>query len=160
MALDSRNRPHIVFYANDTRGIPQYQHLRFDGDMWHHQIFSSRTDTFSLQGKGTLQIPISRPEIVIDRQDNPYVIYRGDLTEDHMTVTRLSTLNNEESRQLQATTALWNKPLGFAEPVIDRTRWSTVQVLTLLLQYNQQPNGDREHGQRSAPISLVDYRIQ
>lgn len=41
MALDSQNHPHIVFYADDPDGIPQYQHLWFDGKVWRHQTFQT-----------------------------------------------------------------------------------------------------------------------
>lgn len=160
MALDSLNRPHIAFYSNDANGIPQYQHLSFDGKTWHHQYVCSRDTPFRLQGGGTLQIPISRPEIIIDRHDTAYAIYRGDLTENRMSVTRLNPTEDQHASRPQASTPLWSEPLGFAEPIVDRTRWPRDQVLTLLLQENHQPDGDRAHEQFSAPVWLVDYRIR
>lgn len=154
MALDSRNRPHIAFYADDPDGIPQYQHLWFDGKVWHHQIVSSRTQAFSLQGGGTLQIPISRPEIVIDRQDNVYIITRGDHTGNRMAATCLPA---PDYRYVPGgTQILCDQELGFAEPIIDRGRWQQVNVLTLLLQCNKQPNNDIGHKNTQRPVSLVD----
>lgn len=161
MALDSRNRPHIVFYANDAKGVPQYQHVWFDGSKWRQQYFSSRVQAFSLRGGGTLQIPISRPEILIDRQDNIYAVYRGDLSDDRMCVTRLLTPDSTGSTVASYSVAmpLWDESLGFSEPVIDRARWQRDNILTLLLQHNQQPDGDRVHEEQAAPVMLVDYRI-
>jgi hypothetical protein len=161
MALDSYNRPHIVFYSNDANGIPQYQHLRFDGKTWHHQFLSSRATPFALQGGGTLQIPISRPEIIIDQQDKAYAIFRGDCTQDRMGITQL-TSNGDlagNANTLQPTATLWDESLGFAEPIVDRTRWQKEQVLTMLLQHNHQPDGDRAHQLQSSPVRLVDFRI-
>lgn len=159
MALDSHNRPHIAFYANDTHGVPQYQHIWFDGEAWHQRYFSARTQPFTLQGGGTLQIPISRPEILIDHQDRVYAVYRGDLTENRMAVTQLMgpTANREVADGPTHTTQLWPTPVDYAEPVIDRTRWAESQVLSLLLQRTQQPNGDLSHQHTTDPVWLVDF---
>ncbi|WP_462381121.1 BNR repeat-containing protein [Pseudomonas sp. Marseille-QA0892] len=154
MALDSHNRPHIAFYADDPDGIPQYQHLWFDGKVWRLQIVSIRNQTFSLQGGGTLQIPISRPEIVIDRQDNVYFIARGDHTGNRMAATFLPAPDYRF-----APNNIWiisDQDLGFAEPVIDRARWQQENVLSLLRQHNQQPNNDACHQNTQSPVDLID----
>lgn len=154
MALDSRNRPHVVFYSDDPNGIPQYQHLWFDGKVWHHQFISQRKVAFSLQGVGTLQIPICRPGIVIDRDDNAYVITRGDHTRDRIAATLLPA--PDYLYQPTNTENLCEKDLGFAEPIIDRTRWQQDNILTLLLQHNQQPNNDIGHQQTQSTVALID----
>ena len=69
-------RPHIAYYCNGPDGVPQYFHLWFDGKKWSAQQVSQRTVTFSLAGQGTLQIPISRPEIAVGRTGTAYVITR------------------------------------------------------------------------------------
>ncbi len=157
MALDSQNRPHIVFYSNDPEGIPQYQHLWFNGKIWRHQFISKRVTAFSLQGGGTLQIPISRPEILIDSDDNVYVITRGDTTQDRMAVTFLNS--PEYSYEEYADCVLYDQNLGFAEPIIDRSRWATEETLTMLLQHNQQPDNDLGHQSTQSPIALIDYQL-
>jgi hypothetical protein len=157
MALDSQNRPHIVFYADDFNGIPQYQHLRYDGRQWHHKIISQRTQKFTLQGGGTLQLPISRPEIVLDRQDNAYIVTRGDHSEDRMVVTLLAAPHYSWSPE--NTQIIYDEKLGFAEPVIDRERWVQDNVLSVLLQYNDQPNHEIEHQTLISPVKLVDIKF-
>ncbi|RKT21664.1 putative BNR repeat neuraminidase [Paraburkholderia sp. RAU2J] len=157
MALDSQNNPHIVFYADDPDGVPQYQHLRFDGHQWHHQIISRRTAPFVLQGAGTLQIPISRPEIVIDRQDNAYVITRGDHSDGRMVATLLGAPDYEwypDNVQV-----LWDQDMGLAEPVIDRVRWDQENILTLLLQYNEQPDHEGRQQTPDRPVILADIEF-
>lgn len=157
MALDSFNRPHIVFYANDAEGIPQYQHLRYDGKRWHHQMLSERTEPFILSGGGTLQIPISRPEVLIDDQDNALVLFRGDFTEDRMAVTRLCApvyaATDAAHQMLSAQT------LGFAEPLLDREGWRQNQKLTLLTQHNHQPNHDANPKFASSAIGLCEFDL-
>jgi len=158
MALDSQNRPHIVFYANDADGTPQYQHLRFDGKRWHHQDISARTQPFDLAGGGTLQIPISRPDLVIDAQDNAYVIYRGDLRQNRLAATLLPA--PDYRWQANSARTLWPEPLDYAEPIIDRSRWAQDNTLTLLLQANDQHNHDTQHQTQQSTVTLVDLQLK
>lgn len=155
-AVDASNYPHMVFYSNDPDGIPQYQHLWFNGKEWKHNYISARQEPFSLEGRGTLQLPISRPEILIDDNDFVYIIYRGDLTEDHMAIQRLQPPDYEPPGE---TRVLWYKPLDYAEPVLDRMRWDNEGVLTMLIQKNYQPPHDQYTATRQEPIYLIDWNI-
>lgn len=157
MALDSYNRPHIVFYANDVDGIPQYQHLRFDGKKWCHQILTERTQSFNLTGGGTLQLPISRPEILLDRHGRAIVIYRGDLADGRMTATRLNPPEYDVAHSDQH--VLDARPLGYAEPIVDREGWKLHQRLAILLQHNQQPNHDINISTTTAPVRLCEFEL-
>jgi len=158
MALDSLNRPHIVFYCDDLNDVPQYQHLWFDGKVWHHQFVSNRTKAFSLQGGGTLQIPISRPEIVIDRQNNVFIITRGDHTGNRLAATFLPAPNY--TYQKNNIKILSEDNIGFAEPIVDRQRWQQVNVLTVLIQRNEQPNQDKDILLVKHPVQLLDFYFE
>ncbi|WP_281245967.1 hypothetical protein [Oceanisphaera psychrotolerans] len=158
MAVDSKNRPHIVFYANDDEGIVQYQHLRFDGQKWQHQFISQRTTPFSLCGRGTLRTPISRPEIVIDKHDNVFVIYRGDLTENRLASLYLKAPHYHYKLENQE--FIYREPLGLSEPVIDRLRWQQEHVLSVLVQYNEQPDHDVSHVNMTKPVYLIDIEFE
>lgn len=157
MALDSANRPHIMFYANDARGIPQYQRIWFDGHTWQQQTVTQRDVTFNLTGRGTLRIPISRPEVVIDAQDRVYAIGRGDFSRDRLVAMRLDGASDGEA----ASQLLWPEPLGFAEPVLDRTRWVRDKILTFFVLRTDQPNGDRCGDATTTDTArLVDIELQ
>lgn len=156
-AVDGRGRLHIVFYADDLDGVPQYQHLWYDGRKWHCQIISERTKPFDLEGGGSLQIPMSRPEIVIDNTDRVYVIYRCDTTGDRMVATRLNPPHYD--RDSSETKILWMESLEFAEPVIDRQRWQKEQILSMLIQKNGQPPHDSRVPPRAEPIYIVDWDL-
>jgi len=155
-AVDSEGRPHIVYYSNDPEGIPQYQHLWFDGNRWRHSYISQRSDDFDLKGSGTLQIPISRPEVVIDKEDNVYVIFRGDLTEDRMAVKRLTPPDYKPPAEKRI---LWDESVEFAEPVIDRLYWEEANKLSMLIQKNGQPPHDAEAPPRAEPVYIVDWEL-
>lgn len=157
MAVDRKNHPHIVFYSNDNNGVPQYRHLWFNGIMWRQKIISNRKMPFALKGGGTLQIPISRPEIVLDEEDNVYVIYRGDLTSNRMVIMLLAAPNY--NCVVENIIELSHDDLGFSEPVIDRARWHRDNILTILTQHNLQPDGDSSHSQASSTVKLLDIRL-
>ena len=157
MALDSKGAPHIVFYADDPEGIPQYQHLYFDGRIWRHSIISARKKRFALRGGGTLRLPISRPEILIDGADRIYVIYRGDLSEDLMAVQRL--LPPTYRADPADIRILWPERLGFAEPIVDRSRWQRHGILSMLVQKNSQPAHDRGGRPEYQPVFLADWNL-
>lgn len=158
MALDSKNRPHIVFYSNDHNGIPQYQHLWFDGERWRHSIISNRTRSFNLTGAGTLQIPISRPSVIVDGYDNLYVIARGDFSNNRMTITRL--IAPEYDFNQACVRVLFDGDVGYAEPIIDYTRWNESGVLSMLIQYNEQPNHDVGHQPDMSDVAIMDVLFE
>lgn len=158
MALDSNNRPHIAFYSNDESDIPQYQHLRFDGLKWCHQYLSERKGLFNIMGGGTLKIPISRPDILIDDEDNAYIIYRGDLSDDKMTILKLNAPNylcNYEDIQY-----VDSEYVGYAEPVIDRVLWSTKNILSIFMQRNDQPDHDINHKHEKRNAKIIDLVLK
>ncbi|MFH1737838.1 MAG: BNR repeat-containing protein [bacterium] len=155
-AMDSNDRLHIVAYADDPHGIPQYFHLWFDGRSWRFDFITNRTEDFALIGGGSLQIPFSRPEIIVDRQDRVYVIYRGDLTENRLIAQRLDPPDYSPPGEA---IALWDQDLGHAEPVIDRVRWKRDGVLSMLVQKNYQPDHDAPTDVPAEPVYIVDWRI-
>lgn len=158
MAVDSKGHPHIVFYANDHHQIPQYQHVWFNGKEWRHQIISRRTKRFDLLGGGTLQIPMSRPEVVIDKQDYIYVIYRADITGHQMSV--LTLFPDDYSLDKGVERRLLEESLGFSEPVIDRLRWNRDEILSMLIGYSNQPKHDKNIQETQHPIYIVDWDIK
>lgn len=157
MALDSKGQPHIVFYANNSSGVPQYQHVWYDGQQWLQSYVTQRNTAFTLQGGGTLEIPISRPEIVIDKNDTVYVIYRSEETEQKLVASYQTA--PDYTCHPENTITLWNEAVGQAEPIIDRTRWQQERILTLLVQHNEQPNGDLKHHAMQDPIRLIDIQL-
>lgn len=88
-AVDSKGNIHVAYYSNDENGIPQYKHLFYNGRTWENHIVSQRTKKFDLSGGGALQIPMSRPEIVIDKSDNVYLIYRCAETDNRMIAQKI-----------------------------------------------------------------------
>lgn len=157
MAIDKKGNPHAVFYSNDINGIPQYQHLWFDGASWHHSFITSRNSPFLLSGKGTLTIPISRPDIVIDKNNRVYIIYRGDHTDNFIVAQRL--LPPDYHPIISDFRILWNQSVNQAEPIIDHDRWRDEEMLSLLIQNNHQPNEDGFCIDYSDDVQIIDIDL-
>lgn len=157
MALDGHGYPHIAYYANDNMGIPQYFHLWQTASGWRVRQVSNRKEPFQLKGIGTLQIPISRPEIILDQEDNVHILFRGDISEN-----RLAAYSAAAPRYLASMDdfeMLWPADLGYAEPVIDRTLWNNDNILTLFIQRTGQPNGDVATDALVSPINIVTITL-
>lgn len=157
MALDSKGHPHIVFYSNDKEGTPQYQHIWFTGKEWRHSYVSQCRIPFTLQGGGTLEIPISRPEIVIDEEDTVYVIYRTMETGQKLVASYQIAPDYKCSPE--QTLVLWDESVGQAEPIIDRVRWQKEQVLSFVVENTDQPNGDVGINSHYQPILIIDIKF-
>src|SRR5690606_25180806 len=79
MYADDRGRPYIATYWADDTGIPQYQLVYHDGKRWQRSQVSDRREGLTLGGAGTKRIPISRPQVVAERQGRRVgvmVVYR------------------------------------------------------------------------------------
>ncbi len=140
MTLDSFDQPHVVFYADDSDGVPQYQHLWFDGQSWKRNVISAQGDDFDLSGSGTLSIPMTRPQIVLDQEDTAYVLYAGTATGGRMCAAALAAPDYDPLAQ--RTFLLTNEETGHSEPLIDSKRWDEYQVLSLYMQFSDQPLSD------------------
>lgn len=133
-ATDSKGYPHLVYYANGHQSISQYQHVWFDGEKWRHSISSDRGNAFLLHGSGSLDRPLSRSKILIDKEDENYLIHRGDLSKQKIAVTRFLPPNYD--LETSTTKVLRDKDVGYADPILNRLRWEKEQVLSLFIQKN------------------------
>lgn len=157
MALDSLNMPHIAYYMNDADGIPQYFHLWQTQKGWQCRQLTFRASPFQLQGVGTLQLPISRPEIVIDSKDNVHIIFRADITAHRMAVISLQPPFYEavpDGHEI-----IFPMEIGYSEPIIDRSKWEKDGVLSIFLQKTDQPNGDVSVRPTQSRVILIDVEI-
>lgn len=157
MALDSEGFAHIAFYANDKAGIPQYFHLWLADTGWKVRQVSNRDTPFQLKGIGTLPIPISRPEIILDKTNNVHILFRGDISNNRISAYSAAAPNY--LAHMDEFEILWPEDVGYAEPIIDRTRWNKDNVLTLFVQPTNQPNGDIRTNATASPINIINIKF-
>lgn len=152
---DTQGRPHVVYRKNDTSGILQYFHRWHDGSEWRESQVSSFTEKFDMQGAGTLRDPISRPNLLIDRQDNVYVLYRDARRQGWPRVVKLKP----PEYQAVGDWVLLEQDMKQWEPTYDIARWKREEVLDLWLLSSDQ--GDRETltDAPPAPARVLELRL-
>lgn len=157
MALDNNARPHIVYYFGDKYGVFEYHYLWFDGKIWRSQLILNGEKGGYSQGSGVLPIPVSGPEIVIDKDNNTYVIYRGKLSRNCMVAMRLSA--TDYSYNPDNMFILYEDGFDQAEFFIDNDRWQRDNVLTICLQHDLYSNSGIGNEVINESIALFDIRF-
>ena len=148
-------RPFAVCYVNDTEGIPQYCLIWHDGDLWHRQQLLRQRTGFNLSGRGTLRLPMSRPDVVVDRDETVWMIFRAQSTRNQMVALPLRGPKYRADARLMR--RLWEHDLGYCEPVIDRARWHCDGVLSMLLQRTDQGDNESVGDLAQSDVYLADW---
>jgi hypothetical protein len=150
-------RPFAVCYLNDINGIPQYGVVWHDGRSWLNQQLLRQHAAFNLLGRGTLRLPMSRPDVVVDGDDTAWLIFRSQSTRNQMVAVPLRGPKYRADPKLLR--SLWDHDLGYCEPVIDRARWSRDGVLSMLLQRSDQGDQEGVGKLAQADVYVVDWTL-
>ncbi len=132
----SNGNPVALTYWEEGDGIPQYKLCWHDRKTWRVATVSNFKTPFRLDGGGTLPLPHSRPEFVVDDSDNVIIIYRSIEKNGQLLIQKLFAPNYRLSDSF--TQILVKENLGFYEPVIDRSAWSESGELVIFVQFCQQ----------------------
>ena len=140
MSADAEGNPFIATYWRDQDSdIPQYRLVWFDGKQWQSQQVSNRTTPFSLKGGGTKMIPISRPRMVVDKNE-AYYIFRDE--ERGSKVSMYYTNNMKEGKW--EVKDLTEFAVNAWEPSHDSELWKSDKKLHLFVQDTRQGDGERQ----------------
>ena len=140
MSADAEGNPFIATYWRDQDSdIPQYRLVWFDGKQWKSQQVSNRTTPFSLKGGGTKMIPISRPRMVVDKNE-AYYIFRDE--ERGSKVSMYYTKNMKEGKW--EVKDLTEFAVNAWEPSHDSELWKSDKKLHLFVQDTRQGDGERQ----------------
>ena len=155
MAADSKGRPYIATYwRSEGSDTPQYRLVYHDGSQWKTVTAGSRSTPFSLSGGGTKRIPISRPKVLIDRQDRVFIVFRDAERGDRVSVA-IGESPSLERWRIEDLTA---ETVGLWEPSYDTRLWERDNVLNLFVQFVGQ--GDAETLEELPPqmIFIVEWK--
>lgn len=158
MSADNKGHPYIATYWR-VKGteVPQYYLIYHDGVTWHTEQISRRTTPFRLSGGGTKRIPVSRPQIVIDNEDDQikvYVIFRDEERGNRVSVAICDDLYKKIWRY----TDLTDFPLGMWEPTYDTELWKEAKVLHLFLQLVGQADEEDIEEIRPQVVSILEWK--
>ena len=154
ICTDKKEYPFIASYWT-TKGtnIPQYQLVFYDGTRWQTKQISKRTIPFSLSGGGTRKIPISRPLILINKNNTIYLIFRDIERNNFASVAVCNDIkkNNWDVKNLTAF------PVGMWEPTYDTELWRTSNKLNLFIQRVGQGNAETTEDVLPSMISILEW---
>ena len=158
MTADARGRPYIVTYWRPagTR-VPQYHLVYHDGRRWHTVQVSRRTEPFSLSGRGTRRIPVSRPQVVVNTQgERPevFVLFRDAERGERVSVAACRGLPGGDC----AVSDLTEEPVGMWEPTYDPEVWRRLGELHLFVQRVGQGQGETTEEIPAQPVSILEWR--
>lgn len=153
LTADAAGNPFIATYwrfAADS--VPQYRIVYHDRNGWHLGNVSQRTTPFTLRGGGTKRIPISRPQVVVNKAGMVSVIYRDAERGDRVS---LSTCR-DMGRDVWTTVDLATENVGAWEPTFDVDLWRRRGLLHLFVQRAGQGDGERTEAVPAQPVRVLE----
>jgi hypothetical protein len=153
MAADTYGNPYIGTYWRPAgTSVPQYHLVYFNGKAWRSSQVSRRTTPFTLSGGGTKRIPISRPQVVINKK-KIVVIFRDAERGNRVTVATTSdpAVNDWTIRDIT------NEDLGMWEPTLDHNLWKSRKRLHLFVQKVGQGDGEKLEQLKPQVISILEW---
>ncbi|MBC6989045.1 BNR repeat-containing protein [Hymenobacter sp. BT491] len=158
MAADEQGNPYIATYWRPAgTAVPQYQLVYNVDNQWHTMQVSQRTTPFSLSGAGTKKIPISRPQVVVEKKQGKTavsVVYRDVERQDRVAVAQC----NDLSQNKWAVTDLTTESVGNWEPSYDTERWKQAGVLDLFVQRTGQGDGEQLEQLAPQPVYILQWK--
>ena len=158
MTTDARGRPYVVSYWRpEGTQVPQYQLVYHDGRSWRTVQVTRRTTPFSLSGRGTRRIPVSRPQVVVDeRRGRPevFMLFRDAERGERVSVAACTRLPRGDC----AVSDLTEEAVGMWEPTYDPEMWRRKRELHLFVQRVGQGQGEGTEDIPAQPISILEWR--
>ncbi len=158
IAADSRGHPYVATYWRPAgTKVPQYHLVYHDGRGWRTVQVTRRTTPFSLSGRGTRRIPVSRPQVVVrTRGARPevFVLFRDAERGERVSVAACTRLPRGDC----AVSDLTEGPVGMWEPTYDPEVWRRKRELHLFVQRVGQGQGETTEDIPAQPVSILEWR--
>lgn len=155
IAATRAGRPVIATYFRPPgTDIPQYHLLFHTGSGWQTRQVGTLTTPFRLGGGGTKRVPISRPQVLCDR-DGVHVLFRA---EELGNLPMLGTCPELATadwalRPLSAT------PLGQWEPTYDEALWRDHRRLHIFAQRAEQIDAEGVGTLGPQPVTVLEVEL-
>jgi len=135
MNVDDDGNPYIANYWNDN-GIPQYKVVYLEKGKWNKIDTDFHNKPFVLGGGGTKSIPISRPEILVNKS-MLYLLFRDEERANKITLA----YTNLDKKQWELTDVT-DYSVGQWEPNFDKQLWKEKAQLHIFSQNVSQADGE------------------
>jgi len=142
MYADASGRPYIATYWRDAgNSVPQYHLVYKIGEAWRIQNLGFHKSVFSLSGVGSMNIPISRPQVVVWQSGNMIsvaILFRDEERGNKASVASCVDLSKPTWRINDLT----KKYLGAWEPTYDTELWKEKAIMNLFIQQVEQVDSE------------------
>lgn len=158
IAADARGRPYVATYWRpEGTDVPQYQLVYRDGARWRASQVTRRTTAFSLSGRGTRRIPVSRPQVVVDSRrgrTRVFVLFRDEERGGRVS----AAVCNDLRKGVWAVKDLTEGSVGMWEPTFDAALWDAKKELHLFVQRVGQGQGETTEELPAQTVSVLEWR--
>lgn len=158
MFADENGMPYIATYWREPGSdIPQYRLVYYDGNSWNAIQVSNRTTAFTLAGTGTKKIPVSRPLVMVSKNNGKIkalMVFR-----DGERGYKISAAQCDDIKKGKwVIKDLNDASVDEWEPSYDTELWKSKGILNLFVEKVEQ--GDGEHLENVAPqrVSVLEWK--
>lgn len=151
MTVDEKDNPYIATYWNNN-SKPQYKVVYLSDGKWNLMDTDFRKTSFNLGGGGTKRIPISRPEILVNKS-MLYLLFRDE--ERNNKITLASANLKTKKWQLNDVSRL---TVGQWEPNFDKELWKEKQELHIFSQNVNQADGEGLVNVNPEPVQILEVK--
>ncbi|RYG50437.1 MAG: neuraminidase, partial [Chitinophagaceae bacterium] len=152
MYADDQNNIVIAGYWKDAdSNIPQYHLIYNQGESWKVKTLNFRKTPFSLNGTGSKKIPIARPQVIMENQNNKlkvWMIFRDEELGSKVSAAIIPDVTKEQFSLID----LFPQTVGAWEPSFDIGLWNRKKMVSLFVQHTEQADGE---GLTSLPPQMV-----
>ncbi|SFH34356.1 BNR repeat-containing protein [Pedobacter insulae] len=157
MYADDLGNPFIAGYWRDPQSIvPQYHIVYHLNDTWTVLNLNFRKTPFTLNGMGTKQIPISRPQLVTwkNKKSTAVALIFRDI--ERTNKVSIITAKNIE-KPTWVISDLTSESVGDWEPNYDVLLWKKKRRLDLFVQQVEQVDGEGKATKLPTPIQVLTW---
>ena len=159
MFVDEQGNPFIATYwREDGQTAPQYHLIYNNTGKWQVSNLGFRKTNFSLGGKGTKSIPMSRPQIIAWNQGKRLaaaLIFRDAERGDKISIAVINDLNSDKWQISDLST----ESVGAWEPTYDIGLWQDKKVLDLFVQKVVQIDGEGRANIPPQPVQVLELKL-
>jgi hypothetical protein len=151
MTVDDDGNPYIANYWDDN-GVPQYKVVYLYKGKWNIIKTDFHVNPFVLGGGGTKSIPISRPEILVNKS-MLYLLFRDEERNNKITLA----YTNLKKKQWKLTD-ITNYSVGQWEPNFDKELWQDKKQLHIFSQNVSQADGEGLAKIDPQPVRVIELK--
>lgn len=153
MTTDDKGEVFIATYwRNPDSRVPQYRVVYSDKGQWKNADTGFRTTSFSLSGGGTKRIPISRPQIVVNKK-NVCLIFRD---AERGSKVSMATCHSLDKNKWQIRDLTPSQSVGDWEPSYDTELWGMKKQLHIFVQKVEQVDGEGQANIEPQEVAVME----